>query len=108
MGLYADIYDNPRGRDPLSCMIPMVSKVLVVNAEGPFEARPGDQKVVIQSHMPGIIRAVPLDDEDQPIAGVMKGYSFIACGDSRFSALCEKLIGARFYGAVALHDRKEN
>lgn len=107
MGIYANIFDSARGRDALSILPKMADQVLVLNAAGPFDRRAGEPAVVIESHMPGIVRAVPVDQDGKPIAGTMKGYSFIASSDSRFSELVEGLTGARFYGAVALHDRKE-
>lgn len=107
MGIHAYIYDTGHGRDPLSVLPQMANQVLVLNAAGPFERKPGEPAVVIESHMPGIARAVPVDQDGKPIAGTMKGYSFIASSDSRFSELVQRKIGGRFYGAVALHDRKE-
>jgi hypothetical protein len=37
----------------------------------------------------------------------MMGGSYVASSDSRFAEACEVVLGAKFYGAVALHDRKE-
>jgi hypothetical protein len=37
----------------------------------------------------------------------MFGGNYAAASDSRFSELCEKLLGTSFYGAVAIHDRVE-
>lgn len=40
-------------------------------------------------------------------AGFMAGGNFAYTTDSRFNRLCESLLGHRFYGAVAVHDRFE-
>lgn len=108
MGLYANIYDCGYGRDALSVLPKMASQVFVANVEGPFERKAGEAAVMLESHMPGIVRAVPINEAGEVDGWLMKGYSFIGCSDSRFSRKVEQLIGGRFYGAVALHDRKEN
>lgn len=40
-------------------------------------------------------------------AGPMFGGCYVATSDSRFSDEVERIVGGRFYGAVALHDRFE-
>lgn len=40
-------------------------------------------------------------------AGPMAGGAFVHTSDSRFSRAVEDVVGHRFYGAVALHDRWE-
>lgn len=113
MGIYASIYDPAHGRDSLSVWPAEVSEVLVVNAEGPFERNRGEPAVeIVMREFPWgrVLHAAPLDDDGNRMDGpaiLMKGYSYIASSDDRFSALCGKLLGHRFYGAVALHDRKE-
>lgn len=108
MGIYADIYDSAAGRDALSVW-PAITKVLVMNADGPFLRRPGEPavKIVRANGGPGMARAVPVNNEGDVIGGTMKGYSFIASSDSRFAECVQRVIGAPFYGAVALHDRRE-
>jgi hypothetical protein len=109
MGIHVSIYNAERsGRDALS-VIPAAAKGLcIVNASGPFEpsADYPAAKIVPAAGGPGAARCVPLEAFE---AGkwLMKGYSFVASSDSRFSECVEKVIGARFYGAVALHDRCE-
>lgn len=50
-------------------------------------------------------RLVPYTHKDG--IGPMMGGSFAATSDSRFSRLCNRIIGQPFYGAVAIHDRYE-
>lgn len=121
MGIHAQIYDSASGRDSLSVWPQDTREVLVLNAEGPFERKPGQPAVVIVPGYGGVgtVRAAPVDDAGNEIRGVMKGYSYIGSSDSRFGALVERVINERvqaqypgaprqrFYGAVALHDRLE-
>jgi hypothetical protein len=51
-----------------------------------------------------ILRLIPESVKDK---GRMFGGNYAAASDSRFSELCEKLLGTSFYGAVAIHDRVE-
>lgn len=121
MGIHASIYaSGDWGRDPLSVLPPGAQEVLVINAEGPFEPRPGDVLVKIESHVFGCARAVPvLPDGSDDKRWLMFGGRFIASSDSRFGQLVEKVILERqrkeypdarrhhFYGALPLHDRYE-
>lgn len=54
----------------------------------------------------GTVRAVPVDADGKELGRGMFGGCYIT-GDSRFYEAVEKITGARFYGAVALHDRFE-
>lgn len=110
MGLHATIYDGPHGRDGLSVWPADTKEVFVDNAEGPFERKPGEPAVrILMRNLGGrkVLHAAPIDDSGKLIDMTMKGYSYIACSDGRFSQLCDNLLGHAFYGAVALHDRKE-
>lgn len=63
----------------------------------------------LESHVPGCLRLVPVDDPRAGnCAGPMFGGNYAATSDSRFSKVCERLLGHRFYGAVAIHDRYES
>ena len=91
-------------------------QVCIVNADGPSEPQPDCPAVIIESHYRGIVRAIPAQlvgghwraVEMSHCVGPMAGGAFIHTSDSRFGELVEKLIGGRFYGAVALHDRFES
>lgn len=80
-------------------------ELVVVNVDGPSDAKPDNSDaVVLESHMPGVVRLRPVITTDAPI---MFGGNFAHTCDSRFTRAVEKLTGARFYGAVAIHDREE-
>lgn len=80
----------------------------VVNADGPFE--PCDDypaaELVMAEPIGGrkILRLIPVSKKGK---WTMFGGNYAGCSDSRFSDLCDKLLGASFYGAVAVHDRVE-
>lgn len=73
---------------------------------GIFEVKPERPAVRLESHYPGIVRLVPVE---QPAgrAGPMFGGAYAASSDARFSEAVERLTGSKFYGAVAVHDRFE-
>lgn len=84
-------------------------KDIVVVGLGPgsevFDATPERPAFRLESHVRGCVRLVPVDDPREGThAGPMFGGNY-ATGDSRFTAAIEKLTGARFYGAVCIHDR---
>ena len=80
----------------------------VVNADGPFE--PNEDypaaELVMAEPIGGrkILRLIPVSKKDK---WTQFGGNYAGCSDSRFSDLCDKLLGASFYGAVAVHDRVE-
>ena len=59
-----------------------------------------------KGNLPGTVMAVAKDCEERS-GSISFGGSYVGCSDSRFSEEVEKVLGARFYGAVALHDRFE-
>ena len=92
----------------------------VMNVEGPFEPKSNCPPVLLVtgefSFTRGILKIVPAvkngNGDYVPLkpagaTGPMFGGSYASTSDSRFPEACEKLIGARFYGAVAVHDRFE-
>lgn len=109
MALHANIYDSDSGRDPLSVWPSMARRVVVLNAAGPFDRKPGEYAVILRPGYGGrgTCVAVPVDAEGKQIPGTMKGYSFISSSDSRFREAVEAITEAPFYGAIALHDRLE-
>lgn len=80
----------------------------VVNAEGPFE--PCEEypaaELVMAEPIGGrkILRLIPVSKKDK---WTMFGGNYAGTSDSRFSRLCDELLGGTFYGAVAIHDRVE-
>lgn len=87
------------------------AEVTAVNCEGPFDPTPERPAVIIESHVAGCLRAIPATDDGKPKkfpgAGPMFGGTYVACSDSRFSQKVAQLLGHKFYGAVAFHDRFE-
>ena len=65
--------------------------------------------MVLVQHAPGAVSLRPLHHtpsskgEVGPIAG-----GNLAVGDKRFNEAVQKLLGTKFYGAVAIHDRFES
>ena len=65
---------------------------------------PADVPVmVLEAHHAGCVRLRPAGEK----RWCMFGGNFAHSSDSRFSEAIEKLLGHRFYGAVAIHDRIE-
>ncbi len=79
-------------------------QLTLTNVEGPFDPRPEAPAAVLEQHVPGCLRIRPLECGD---SWVMAGGNFAETSDSRFNQKCEELLGHRFYGAVAIHDRVE-
>jgi hypothetical protein len=85
-------------------------KVLIVNAEGPFDPTPTCPAVLLRKGPINTIHAVPakLDvygkwvPEDETFSF---GGTYVACCDSRFGAAVRRVGGQDIYGAIAFHDR---
>jgi|TARA_B110000914_G_scaffold9824_1_gene7926 hypothetical protein len=81
----------------------------VTNAEGPFE--PCEEypaaELVMAEPIGGqkILRLIPTS---KCKVWSMFGGNYAGTSDSRFSKLCDKLLGSNFFGAVAIFDRVEN
>ena len=80
----------------------------VTNCEGPFEPCENypAAELVVAEPIGGrkILRLIP---ESKKGKWTMFGGNYATTSDSRFSELCEELLGTNFYGAVAVHDRVE-
>ena len=78
----------------------------VTNCEGPFEPCENypAAELVVAEPIGGrkILRLIP---ESKKGKWTMFGGNYATTSDSRFSELCEELLGTNFYGAVAVHDR---
>ena len=105
MGLNAYIYKH-NGEDYSNGGISSrFDQVCLVNVSGPFEPDAEHPAcVLLLGNVDGTAKVVALEDTHQH---VMNGGCFVSTSDSRFSEAVENLIGLRFYGAVALHDRVE-
>lgn len=91
-----------------------VSRLCVVNVEGPFEPREDMPAVMLVENAHSTCKIVPaekvsgMDGHWRPIKKWwMMGGNYATTSDSRFSKAVEKLLGHTFYGAVAVHDRTE-
>lgn len=106
MGLYASIYRDSdcKGDCTNGGMSSKVTRVTIVNCDGPFEPCDDAPAAHLESHVAGCVR---LRFEQDKGKQVMMGGNFVHTCDSRFRQKIEKLLGHSFYGAVAIHDRVE-
>ena len=81
----------------------------MVNAEGPFEPSEDYPSATLVMAEPiggrKILRLIPTQKLNNNMT--MFGGNYAGGSDSRFSRLCDELLGGCFYGAVAIHDRVE-
>jgi hypothetical protein len=95
-------------------------ELAVVNAEGPHGSHGRPLVAIVPGNAPGTIKAVPvIPIIGQPVKFSMMGGNFLHSSDSRFREICESALAdswakagmpgaqAKFYGAVAIHDRIE-
>jgi len=73
---------------------------------GPFNATEEAPGVVLVEHVKGCLSLVPLDLLRSGRWHMFGGNFGHSC-DGRFADACEQILGHRFYGAVAIHDRVE-
>lgn len=114
MGLNLTVYRTPVFGD---CTLRGISsnhdEVVVVNVEGP--SKPSDDRpavMLVDGALRGTVRIVPaVENPDGSWSPeprwTMFGGNYAATSDSRWSEAIEARLGARFYGAVAIHDRIE-
>lgn len=109
MGIIANIYRSDFV-DGLCLYAALgVTKVTVVNADGPFNpSETAPAAMLVEGHHPGTVRCVPLNQQLDRVPGTMFSGAFVSASDSRFHDAVEKITGRR-YGdqAVALHSRVE-
>ena len=105
MGLRINVY---RDADGVDCTAGGVSSryssLTVVNVEGPVEPNECAPAVKLVKGALGSVRLVPVEAGDRH---TMFGGNYGSTSDSRFSSAVERILGHRFYGAVAIHDRIE-
>lgn len=85
-------------------------RVTIVNCDGPDIMPTEDAPAVRLDKRADVLRLVPVvwNGVEWVTAGWhMFGGTYVATSDSRFADACRRVLGARFYGAVALHDRTE-
>ena len=105
MGLNAYIYKHNGEDFSNGGVSSRFNEVCLVNVAGPSE--PDDQHpacVLNVGRQEGTVRVFPLETVGK---WAMAGGCYVGTSDSRFGEAIEKLLGHRFYGAVALHDRVE-
>lgn len=105
MGMVAQIFrgDSDCSNGGISSR---AKRVCIINVEGPFT--PSEEYLPAVRLVKGPFNSVHLVPAELPSDGVsMAGGCFVHTSDSRFSKAVETLLGHRFYGAVALHDRVE-
>jgi hypothetical protein len=113
MGLNISVYRNADDRDcTLNGISSRFKTLCIVNISGPFVPGPHAAPALLMSgNLPGTLKIVPAVPDEvggwKPLSGTMMGGNYGACSDSRFSEACESILGRRFYGAVAIHDRVE-
>lgn len=110
MGLTLHIYKSGLGDCSNGGISGRCDEVVCVNIAGPSEPDVNRPPVLlVAGAYPGIARCVPFEDDSRPLHGVgpMMGGCYVATSDSRFTEKVEEIVGGRFYGAVALHDRYE-
>lgn len=108
MGLYASVY-----RSDYDCTLNKfygAKQLFIVNAEGPFTYQDGDFAALIVSNARETVKLVPAylsEGQWLPNTNGMFGGTYATTSDSRFSDAVERVLGARLYGAIAIHDRFE-
>lgn len=114
MGLIAEVYRSNLG-DCTNGGISRAAQLTIMNIEGPFEARAdAPAAMLVQGLSHDTVRIVPAAFkafENRWIPDprwTMMGGNYAATSDSRFFQAIEAILGHRFYGAVAIHDRIEN
>lgn len=110
MGLPASIYRDEY-RSSMN-VFGAFTKVTLVNVDGPFNpSKDAPAAVLVKGNAPGTVVIRPVRNyvigETPEVVRGMMGGAYVATSDSRFSDAAEKILGGRFYGAVALHDRVE-
>ena len=104
MGMIVHIYRSPLGDATNGGASSKVEMFTITNVEGPFDPQPTRPAARLESHVRGCLRIVPENGR----GGAMFGGNYATTSDDRFSRKCEALLGHRFYGAVAIHDRWES
>ena len=108
MGLHVYIYKCGQFSDCTNGGVsssPYVEGFTLTNVEGPHEP---DSRYPAAELKKGHLNSVHIKFDQDKDRHTMDGGNFAATCDSRFNSAIKKLIGHHFYGAVAIHDRKED
>lgn len=83
--------------------------LLVVESPAEVPASPIVPVMVVERHAPGAMCLRPLNHTPSRKGefGPMAGGNY-AVGDDRFNEAVGRMLGTKFYGAVAIHDRYES
>ena len=118
MGLHINVYKEVRtGNDWLDNVdctnggitSKNIKGLCITNCDGPFnptEDYPAARLVVRNIMGSKIVTIVP-EEELEKGSWTMMGGNYGSTSDSRFKDKLEEMLGERFYGAVAIHDRVE-
>lgn len=115
MGLIINVFRNPLGDCTNNGVSARHQELVVVNVSGPFDPLHNHEDAVILERTAGghagcaaLYPAVFAGSRWVKAPGWwMMGGNFGHTSDSRFTRVIEDLIGQPFYGAVAIHDRRE-
>jgi len=107
MGLIISVYKDSSPSYDCTCdgVTNRFNRLCVTNVDGPFNPSEDCPAVkLVEGALPNTVRIVP---EECGESWTMFGGNYASTSDSRFGEAVEKIIGTRFYGAVAVHDRVE-
>ena len=107
MGIHVNIYKSGDYDCTIGGESSYAKGFTVTNCEGPFEPCENYPAAKIVKQKFGFGCSLKLVPESKKDKWTMFGGNFASTSDSRFSELCEELLGTNFYGAVAVHDRVE-
>ena len=108
MGMTVSVYRWGLGECTNGGISARVGSLCVTNVEGPFNPGPALPAVELVQGPGGKGHAILQDPRQRPgMVGPMFGGNYAETSDSRFQEALRKVTGARFYGAVPIHDRWE-
>tara|TARA_B100000131_G_scaffold322233_1_gene375502 strand:- start:81 stop:410 length:330 start_codon:yes stop_codon:yes gene_type:complete len=108
MGLHVYIYKCEEFSDCTNGGVsssPKVKGFTLTNIEGPHEPSESFPAAKLKKGHLNSVHIKPAWNEDEH---TMFGGNYAASSDSRLSKAMDDLVGNRFYGAVAIHDRVED
>ena len=106
MGILVHVLRSSLGDSTANGVSKFQDQFVVGNTEGPFHPTGSEEALYLKVNHGNTIKLVTQREIDTGETA-MAGGNYASTSDSRFTAAIEKLIGYRFYGAVAIHDRYE-
>ncbi len=94
-------------------------ELVLVNVGGPSSVEEGNAAMLVEGNLAGTLKVVEAEwmeggmnggdwvEKKGDGVGPMFGGCYVGTSDSRFEEACQYLLGHKFYGLVALHDRYE-